>query len=165
MPRKRCFALVLSFVLLLNVSPLSAAAQKVGGPDAAETDALRREIGRYNYVIGTNAFAPGYQFTDADPLMEVADRILAWGSNMVKFNAGSDDDLVDRVLEGRDFDYVFIWYRSEAVFKDGYSEEEALRAAVKAAKGFLAEHPMDVELLFDDQSSLDRAGQAYPDLV
>ncbi len=47
----------------------------------------------------------------------------------------------------------------------GYSEEEALRAAVKAAKGFLAEHPMDVELLFDDQSSLDRAGQAYPDLV
>ena len=32
-------------------------------------------------------------------------------------------------------------------------------------KWFLAEHPMDVELLFDDQSSLDRAGQAYPDLV
>ena len=135
MQRKRCFALLLSFVLLLNIPPLSAAAQKADGTDAAVTDALRQEIGRYNYVIGANAFAPGYQFTDADPLMEVADRILAWGSNMVQFNAGSDDDLVDRVLEGRDFDYVFMWYRSAAPFKDGYSEEEA-RADYDAYYGF-----------------------------
>ncbi len=125
MQRKRCFALLLSFILLLNIPPLSVAAQKAGEPGGPETDTLRREIAQYNYIIGTNAFAPGYRFTDADPLMEVADRIVAWGSNMIKFNAGTDDGLVDRVLKGRDFGYVFMWYRSGAVFKDGYSEAEA----------------------------------------
>ncbi|MCR5484951.1 MAG: hypothetical protein K6F09_05100 [Clostridiales bacterium] len=91
----------------------------------AESDELQREVERYNYVIGTNAFAPGYQFTDADPLSEVADQIWAWGSNMIKFSAGNNDGLVDRILEEHDFDYVFMWYRSNAYFKDGYSEAEA----------------------------------------
>ena len=116
--------------MVLNVLPLSARAS-----GETEHDALRRQIAQYNYIIGTNAIAPGYQFTDADPLMEVADQILAWGSNMVKFNAGSDAGLVDRVLEGRDFDYIFMWFRSNAAFRDGYSESEA-RADYDAVYSF-----------------------------
>lgn len=98
-------------------------------------DALQRQIDRYNYVIGTSAFSPGYQFTDKEPLSELADAIEAWGSNMIKFNAGSSDTLVDRVLEGHDFDYVFMWYRSNGHFRDGYSEAEA-RADYDAVYGF-----------------------------
>ena len=127
---KKTIALILISALLLSAAPTASAAQipkenSAPAADEALNDALRQEIDRYNYIIGTNAFAPGYQFTDADPIMEVADQILAWGSNMIKFTAGNDDGIVDRILEGRDFDYVFIWYRSNAAFKDGYSEEEA----------------------------------------
>ena len=129
---KRWLALFLSAVTLANCLSLSAAAQKAA-PEM--TDTLRREIGQYNRIIGTNAFAPAYQFTDAEPVMEVADRILAWGSNMIKFSAGNDDGLVDRILEGRDFDYVFIWYRSNGSFRDGYSQAEA-RADYDAFYGF-----------------------------
>ena len=117
---KRLLAFFVSAATLLNVLPLFAAAS-----DDTENDALAQEIKRYNHVLGTNAFAPGYQFTDADPISEVADQILAWGSNMIKFSAGSNAGLIDRVLEGRDFDYVFVWYRSNGHFHDGYSEAEA----------------------------------------
>ena len=128
MKTKRSLALFLSAVMLLpGVLPRAAA--------AAQSEDLRRETEGYNYVIGTNAFAPGYQFTQADPLMELADRIAAWGSNMIKFNAGSDPGLADRVLEGRDFDYVFMWFRSDGAFRDGYSEAEA-RADYDAVYSF-----------------------------
>ena len=118
MKKRKLLALFLSAVTLLCALPLQKAAAETAEP-------LRREIERYNYVIGTNAFAPGYRFTDAEPLMEVADRILAWGSNVIKFSAGNDPDLVDRVLEGRDFSYVFMWFRSDGGFLDGYDEAEA----------------------------------------
>ena len=117
--RKRLLALFVFAGMLCGALPLSAAA------DGTNPDTLQKEIEQYNYIIGTNAFAPGYQFTDADPLSELADQIMVWGSNMIKFNAGRDDSLVDRVLEGRDFDYVFMWYRSNGGFRDGYSEAEA----------------------------------------
>ena len=133
---KKVLALLLIPVLLLSAAQAvfaaaPAEASRTAGKtgtlpaDGTLSPALRQEIAQYNHVIGTNAFAPSYQFTDADPIMEVADQILAWGSNMIKFTAGKDDGVVDRILEGRDFSYVFIWYRSEAVFRDGYSEEEA----------------------------------------
>ena len=115
---KKPLALFLALLMLLPACPISAAA-------SAGDDALRREIERYNYIIGANDFAPGYQFTDADPVMEVAVAIVAWGSNMIKFNAGNDTDLIDRVLEDRDFDYVFVWLRSGAYFRNGYTEAEA----------------------------------------
>ena len=120
---KKWLPLLLSAVILLNLASLSSV--QAVRPVGTDPDELRREIDCYNYYFGTNAFEPGYQFTQDDPLMEVADQIAAWGSNMVKFNAGNDMDLVDQVLEGRDFDYVFLWFRSHAYFKDGYSEAEA----------------------------------------
>lgn len=117
---KRWLAFFLSAATLLSVLPVFAAAS-----GETEEEMLQRQIKQYNRVIGTNAFAPGYQFTDGDPIGEVADQILAWGSNMVKFTAGSDPETVDRVLDGRDFDYVFVWFRSGSAFRDGYSEAEA----------------------------------------
>jgi hypothetical protein len=96
------------------------------GPTQEELEAIRlkQDIANYNYVIGTQAFNPGYQFTDQSPLMELAEQIDDWGSNMIKFYA-TDDTMIDEVLEKHDFDYVFMWYRSDPYFKDGYSEAEA----------------------------------------
>lgn len=117
---KRFLALILCGVMLFSPLPLCKAADC-----EIKSDDMTREIKQYNYMIGTNDFAPGYQFTDGDPISEVADQIVAWGSNMIKFNAGSDMALVDRIIAGRDFDYVFMWFRSHAYFKDGYTEAEA----------------------------------------
>ena len=67
MTKKRMLAFLLTAGLLLSALPLSAAqaAQTdAGGKPAAET--LQQEIRQYNYVIGTNAFAPGYQFTEQE---------------------------------------------------------------------------------------------------
>ena len=85
---------------------------------------LQQDIEHYNYMIGTQAFNPGYQFTDLSPLMELAQEIESWGSNMIKFYA-TDDNMVDELLTKHDFDYVFMWYRSDPYFKDGYSDAEA----------------------------------------
>ena len=68
---------------------------------------VKHDLENYNYIIGTQAFDPGYQFTDQSPLMELTDRIVAWGSNMIKFHA-TDDNVVDEILEKHDFDYVFM---------------------------------------------------------
>ena len=47
---------------------------KDDGPTKEELEAmqLQYEIDHYNYIIGTQAFNPGYQFTDKSPLMELA---------------------------------------------------------------------------------------------
>ncbi len=96
------------------------------GPSQQELEEikLKQDIENYNYMIGTQAFNPGYQFTDLSPLMELSERIEAWGSNMIKFYA-TDDKMIDEVLAKHDFDYVFMWYRSDPYFKDGYSAAEA----------------------------------------
>jgi hypothetical protein len=96
------------------------------GPSQQELEEikLKQDIENYNYMIGTQAFNPGYQFTDLSPLMELSERIEAWGSNMIKFYA-TDDKMIDEVLAKHDFDYIFMWYRSDPYFKDGYSEAEA----------------------------------------
>lgn len=96
------------------------------GPSQQELEEikLKQDIENYNYMIGTQAFNPGYQFTDLSPLMELSERIEAWGSNMIKFYA-TDDKMIDEVLAKHDFDYIFMWYRSDPYFKDGYSAAEA----------------------------------------
>lgn len=96
------------------------------GPSQQELEEikLKQDIENYNYMIGTQAFNPGYQFTDLSPLMELSERIEAWGSNMIKFYA-TDDKMIDEVLAKHDFDYIFMWYRSDPYFKDGYSDAEA----------------------------------------
>lgn len=91
--------------------------------DDGENDRMR-EIERYNYVLGTQAFSPNYTFTDEKPLTEIAGRINELGSNMIKFYA-TDDGMVDEILAKYDFDYVFMWYRSDPYFKDGYTDDEA----------------------------------------
>ena len=91
------------------------------GPTKEELEAMqvKHDLENYNYIIGTQAFDPGYQFTDQSPLMELTNRIVAWGSNMIKFHA-TDDNVVDEILEKHDFDYIFMWYYgSDPNFKDG----------------------------------------------
>ena len=83
-----------------------------------------KQIEQYNYILGTQAFKPGYQFTDETAEMEIGGRITEMGSNMIKFYA-TDDTMVDELLKKYDFEYVFMWYRSDPYFKDGYSEAEA----------------------------------------
>ncbi len=99
--------------------------------ESPETQPLRseeeimKEVENYNYLIGTQAFSPRYQFTEQEPLFEIADCISAMGSNVIKFHATSDE-LVDRVIDAHpELRYLFLWYRSDHKFRDGYSAEEA----------------------------------------
>ena len=45
----------------------------------------------------------------------------------------------------------------------GFPSETAIRGAVEAVRGFLEEHPMDVELLFDDSQAYAEAGKLFPE--
>ena len=90
-----------------------------------EDDELMKQLEQYNYILGTQAFKPGYQFTDETAEMEIGGRIVEMGSNMIKFEA-KDDDMIDPLMEKYDFSHVFMWYRSINWFRDGYSEEEAV---------------------------------------
>lgn len=89
-----------------------------------EVDTVMREVESYNYIIGTQAFSPNYRFTDEEPLVELGSRITELGSNAIKFHA-TDDGTVDELLSRYDFKYVFMWYRSDPYFRDGYTDEEA----------------------------------------
>ena len=90
MDKKRLLSLFLSSALLLTSLPLSAAWAQAAGVQREE---IQRQVEQYNYIIGANAFDPGYQFTEKDPLIEMADEIIAWGSNLIKFNARNDTGL------------------------------------------------------------------------
>ena len=68
---------------------------------------LMREVENYNYMLGTQAFNPNYQFTDESPLMEIAGRIDEWGSNMIKFYA-TDDHMIDELLDVFEADAMHI---------------------------------------------------------
>ncbi len=84
-----------------------------------------KQIENYNYIIGTQAFRPNYRFTDKEPVLELAERIVAWGSNSIKFYV-SDDTLVDRVLaEQPSIKYVFMWYGNTGFTKGYYTEQDA----------------------------------------
>ena len=86
---------------------------------------MKITLDNYNYVLGTQAFAPNYQFTDRSPLSEISERITDMGSNMVKFYATDDNMIDDLIRERPEIKHIFAWYRSDPVFQDGYSPLEA----------------------------------------
>ena len=98
-------------------------------PDAGDNDPVEdngmKQVEQYNYVLGTQAFKPGYQFTDETAEMEIGGRIAEMGSNMIKFEA-KDDQMIDALMDEYHFSHVFMWYRSINWFRDGYSEDEAV---------------------------------------
>ncbi len=94
-------------------------------PAESETHMTVPDFDAYNYVIGTQAFSPNYQFTDRSPLSEISERIVDMGSNMIKFYA-TEDSMIDTLISERpELKYIFLWYRSDPYFQDGYSEQEA----------------------------------------
>ena len=42
------------------------------------------EVETFNYILGTQTFAPSYQFTDQTELVETAQAIYDMGSNILK---------------------------------------------------------------------------------
>lgn len=103
-----------------SVTEMSA----IAAESPSEEEIMMQQIENYNYILGTQAFNPNYQFTDEIAEMEIAGRITEMGSNMIKFYA-KDDTMIDDLMEKYHFRYVFMWYRSDPYFRDGYSEEEA----------------------------------------
>ena len=99
------------------------------------------EVLNFNYSIGTQTIGPSYSFGSSNKLIASAEAIEAMGSNLLKisFNpdkygleANSASTLVEvardnpsfeQVLD-MDFNYYFFWVRSNALWKDGYSEAE-----------------------------------------
>ena len=107
----------------------SGPADETAGSEPAESETLMTvpDFDAYNYVIGTQAFNPNYQFTDRSPLSEISERIVDMGSNMIKFYA-TEDGMIDTLLAERpELKYVFVWYRSDPYFQDGYSPLEVRR--------------------------------------
>ena len=142
-------ALLLPFVLCLFFPSCAVPKTPSETSGESETDAEDEESGRaedtesettskekvvepmkinadnYNYVIGTQAFGPNYQFTDRSPLSEISERIVELGSNMVKFHA-TEESMIDELIRERpEIKYIFVWYRSDPVFQDGYSPLES----------------------------------------
>jgi len=104
------------------------------------------ELERYNWVLGTQTFAPNYKHTEETELVETAGRIRQMGSNLLKialdagkfsdtkeFKAASPTDLLKRepsfgqVLQ-MDFTYYLFWVYTPGVhWQDGMSAEEKER--------------------------------------
>ena len=128
---------VISLLLLLSaLLSLFSCGEKSGTPSGTEAETernteeettvadLKNTPEGFNYIIGTQAFNPTYQFTKEPALIEIGGRIMEMGSNAIKFYATSDT-MVDKLLAKYDYRYVFMWYRSDPYFKDGvYSDEE-----------------------------------------
>ncbi|MHB1459282.1 MAG: hypothetical protein ACYC0V_20420 [Armatimonadota bacterium] len=73
----------------------------------------------FNYILGTQTFAPSYHFTDESPVVETSKAILAMGSNTVK-TFGNPEHYV--VLD-MPFKYYFFWVGPNEWY-DGITEEE-----------------------------------------
>ncbi len=71
----------LRLVLLVSSFIFPVAASRAADP-ASEASA----VSRFHYILGTQAIGGVYQFTDKDPLVEAAERILAMGSTSMKFD-------------------------------------------------------------------------------
>jgi hypothetical protein len=75
----------------------------------------------YNYILGTQTFAPSYQFTEENKIIETAKAIREMGSNIIKTSARGDEST--REILDMPFTYYFLWYRSQnRAWKDGFSE-------------------------------------------
>ena len=59
----------------------------------------------FNYILGTQTFAPSYHFTDEAPVVETSKAILAMGSNIVK----TFDNPEHIVVLDMPFKYYFFW--------------------------------------------------------
>ncbi len=90
----------------------------------SEEEIIMQQVEHYNYILGTQAFSPNYQFTDEYAEMEIGGRITEMGSNMIKFHA-LNDNMIDELMAKYHFSHVFMWYISNPHFKDGYSDAEA----------------------------------------
>lgn len=60
----------------------------VSGAGGAEEGVRAAVPDAFNYVVGTQTFAPKYQFTKEPWLVETAQAMLDMGSNMIKFGMG-----------------------------------------------------------------------------
>ncbi|MBQ4574811.1 MAG: hypothetical protein IJA85_06385 [Clostridia bacterium] len=132
---KRIVALTLALLGLCSCNTGSAI-ETTGGETApveeittaaetlSEEEIMMQQVKNYNYILGTQAFNPNYQFTEEFAEMEIAGRITEMGSNMIKFHA-KDDTMIDKLMEKYHFSHVFMWYLSNSHFKDGYSDAEA----------------------------------------
>lgn len=89
-----------------------------------EEEITMKQIAQYNYILGTQAFNPVYQFSEKYAESEIADCIAEMGSNMIKFHA-RDDDMIDDLMAGHSFSHVFMWYRSHPNFRSGYASHDA----------------------------------------
>jgi len=72
----------IAYACLLQLATTEMA---TGGSAAAEDD-RGPATASHNYVLGTQTFAPKYQFTNKTRLVETAEAIQAMGSNIIKFD-------------------------------------------------------------------------------
>lgn len=110
-------------------------------PNESITD---QEVLNFNYTIGTQTIGPVYGHTTNDRLVETANAINEMGSNIIKINLNSasynlngssqSTKLKDMVRDvpsfkkvfDMPFTYYFLWARSNADWKDGYSRNERM---------------------------------------
>jgi len=55
------------------------------GPSAFNLASPKSGLDKFNYVIGTQTFAPAYQFTNKPRIIETVEAIHAMGATVVKF--------------------------------------------------------------------------------
>lgn len=108
----RSAATALTLVALMGAA---ASARAPGGVDP--------EVANYNYVLGTQTFGANYKFTDEPRDIETARRISEMGSNILKYQVESIDD-VYAMNDAIAFKYSFLWYRSSSEsWRNGMSED------------------------------------------
>lgn len=115
--------------------------------DGGETVGGDRAVSHFNYVLGTQTFAPAYQFTDEPAVVETARAISEMGSNILKFALdreaakGRDPALppietvadlareepVMRAMLDMPFAYTLVWVYTfgGGWWHDGFDEAEA----------------------------------------
>ncbi len=84
------------------------------------------DIWSYNYVVGTQNFAPAYGFSGQDATFEAARRMYEMGANTIKlFSDDRHRETFHKILESFPFRYVLTWYHSSgAVWQDGFDDRD-----------------------------------------
>lgn len=72
--------------------------------------AIKANLGLPNQIIGTQAIGAKYHFTQDDPVIEQAKRMIEMGSTIVKFSVTKEDQL-DTLLK-MPFSTYFLWWRA-----------------------------------------------------
>ena len=95
-------------------------------------------VRNYNYVLGTQAFAPLYGFYDEDRHYEAAAEIYKMGSNVLKTFDHTD---YRRILADFDFRYIYLWIyqrEGELWLADGGMTDEMKQAEYDGVYAFAA---------------------------